>query len=63
VWGVTRLAMPAFLAALGPIDVGFLGAVGAELEPCCIAYLVEQLSGPCRQTNLQGSEVAQRTEL
>ncbi len=29
--------------ALGPIDVGFLGAVGIVLEAYCVAYLVEQL--------------------
>jgi hypothetical protein len=31
--------------ALGPVDVGLLGAVGIVLEPNCIAHLVEQLLG------------------
>ena len=38
--------------ALGPIDVGLLGAVGIVLKTNCIAYLVEQLLWSLRHANL-----------
>ena len=47
----------------GPIDGGFLGAMGIVLEPYCIAHLVEQLSGMWCHANLWESEFAQGAEL
>ena len=39
--------------ALGPVDVGLLGAVGIVLEPNCIAHLIEQLFGSLCHANLR----------
>ena len=49
--------------ALGPVDVGLLGAVGIVLEPNCIAHLVEQLLGLLCHANLPKSALAQGTQL
>jgi hypothetical protein len=49
--------------ALGPVDVGLLGAVGIVLVPYCSTHLVEQFVGSSCHANLQISVVAQGAEL
>ena len=48
--------------ALGPIDVGFLGAVGIVLESYCIAHLVERYLGLLCHASLQKSGFARAAE-